>query len=240
VGLAGPGWFYNASAPFGSCSRPRRWTARTARGVAATASRTGWRARVRPDSKVTTALRSAASSPTSTAPSVGSNGSSGRSPSSMAGRSGGWRSSATVAAATSRGRWRRGSRKSSPAGLGGVGEERQPRVGDEVEPVVGEVEVADDEMVEVLDAGVVEPDLVCGPPGAERPALRCELADELRELAVVRVAARGRAQIRPRNLRRRRPPLGRGRPVAMPLRRLSLRPAIPHRADLVWDPAAAR
>jgi hypothetical protein len=47
VGLAGPGWSYNASAPFGSCSRRRRWTAATARGVAATASRSGWRARVR-------------------------------------------------------------------------------------------------------------------------------------------------------------------------------------------------
>jgi hypothetical protein len=47
VGLTGPGWLYNASAPFGSGSRRRRWTATTARGVAATASRTGWRARVR-------------------------------------------------------------------------------------------------------------------------------------------------------------------------------------------------
>ncbi len=47
VGLAGPGWSYNASASFGSGSRRRRWTATTARGVAATASRTGWRTRVR-------------------------------------------------------------------------------------------------------------------------------------------------------------------------------------------------
>ena len=46
VGLAGPGQSYNASAPCGSGSRRRRWTATTARGVAATASRTGWRTRV--------------------------------------------------------------------------------------------------------------------------------------------------------------------------------------------------
>ena len=44
------------------------------------------------------------------------------------------------------------------AGLGGVGEERQPGVRGEVQPVVGEVEVADDGMVEVLDAGVVKAD----------------------------------------------------------------------------------
>ena len=65
------------------------------------------------------------------------------------------------------------------AGLGGVGEDRQPGVGGEVQPVVGQVEVADDGMVEVLDAGVVEADVVRGPAGAERLALCCELADEV-------------------------------------------------------------
>jgi hypothetical protein len=41
------GWFCNAPAPFRVGSRRRRWTATTARSVAATASRVGWRARVR-------------------------------------------------------------------------------------------------------------------------------------------------------------------------------------------------
>jgi hypothetical protein len=41
------------------------------------------------------------------------------------------------------------------------------------------VEVADDGMVEVLDAGVVEADVVRGPAGSEGLALRRELADEV-------------------------------------------------------------
>jgi hypothetical protein len=41
------------------------------------------------------------------------------------------------------------------------------------------VELADDGMVEVLDARVVEADVVRGPAGAERLALGCELADEI-------------------------------------------------------------
>jgi hypothetical protein len=46
------------------------------------------------------------------------------------------------------------------ARLGGVGEERQPGVCGEVQPVDVQVEVADGGMVEVLDAGVVEADVV--------------------------------------------------------------------------------
>jgi hypothetical protein len=64
-------------------------------------------------------------------------------------------------------------------GLGGVGEDRQPVVRGEVEPVEGEGEIADDGMVELLDAGVVEADAVRGPAGAERLALGCELVDEV-------------------------------------------------------------
>ena len=41
------------------------------------------------------------------------------------------------------------------------------------------MEVADDGMVEVLDAGVVEAEVVRGPAGAKRLALCCELADEV-------------------------------------------------------------
>src|SRR2546429_5035560 len=65
------------------------------------------------------------------------------------------------------------------ARLGGVGEDRQPVVCGEVEPVVAEGEIADVWMVEVLDAGVVEADVVRCPAGAERLALGCELADEV-------------------------------------------------------------
>jgi hypothetical protein len=53
-------------------------------------------------------------------------------------------------------------------GLGGVGEERQAGVGGEVEPVVCQVEVADDGMAEVLDAGVVKADVVRGPAPSTR------------------------------------------------------------------------
>jgi hypothetical protein len=65
------------------------------------------------------------------------------------------------------------------AGLGGVGEDRQPGVCGEVEPVEAQVELADGGMVEVLDAAVVEADVVRGPAVAERLALGCELADEV-------------------------------------------------------------
>ena len=54
------------------------------------------------------------------------------------------------------------------AGFGGVGEERQPVVGGDVEAVEAEAELADDGVVEVLDGGGVEADVVCGPVGAER------------------------------------------------------------------------
>jgi hypothetical protein len=65
------------------------------------------------------------------------------------------------------------------AGLGGVGDDRQPGVSGEVQPVVAELELADDGMVEVLDARVVEADVVRGPAGAERLTLGGELADEV-------------------------------------------------------------
>ena len=80
------------------------------------------------------------------------------------------------------------------AGLGGVGEDRQAGVGGEVQALEVEAEVADDGVVEALDAGDVEADVVRGPVGAEHLALRRELADEVREVAVVGVAAGGGAQ----------------------------------------------
>lgn len=65
------------------------------------------------------------------------------------------------------------------AGLGRVGEERQPGVAGELETLVAQFEVADGGMVEVLDAGVVEADVVRCPAGPKRFALRCEFADEV-------------------------------------------------------------
>jgi len=52
-----------------------------------------------------------------------------------------------------------------------------PRVGGQFHAVVGEGDVADDRVVEVLGAGVVEADVVGGPAGAELFALRGQLAN---------------------------------------------------------------
>jgi hypothetical protein len=48
----------------------------------------------------------------------------------------------------------------------------------EVQGVVDEVERPDLGVVELLLAGVVDPDVVCGPPGAELLAERGQLADQ--------------------------------------------------------------
>jgi hypothetical protein len=48
-----------------------------------------------------------------------------------------------------------------------------------VQPVVAQAEVANDGMVELLDAGVVEAHVVRGPADAERLAVCCEVADEI-------------------------------------------------------------
>src|SRR3954447_4090658 len=80
------------------------------------------------------------------------------------------------------------------AGMGGVGEDGQAHVGREVQALEVEAEVAHDRMVEVLDAVEVEADVVRGPVGAERLALGGELADEVRQGAVLWVAAGGGAQ----------------------------------------------
>jgi len=64
-------------------------------------------------------------------------------------------------------------------GFGGPDHEHLPGVGGEFHAVVGEGDVADDGVVEVIDAGVVEADVVGGPAGAELGALGGELADEV-------------------------------------------------------------
>ena len=55
------------------------------------------------------------------------------------------------------------------AGLGCVGEQRQAGVGREVESVVGQAEVADDGMAEVLTPALKKWTLGRGPAGAKRP-----------------------------------------------------------------------
>jgi len=52
-------------------------------------------------------------------------------------------------------------------------------VAGDVEAIEAEAELADDGVVEVLDRRGVEADVVCGPVGAERLALRGQRADEI-------------------------------------------------------------
>src|SRR3954454_19098198 len=78
--------------------------------------------------------------------------------------------------------------------VGGVGEDGEAGVEDDFQALVVELEVADVPVVEVLDAADVEADVVAGPVLAELVAAGRQLADEVGELAVVRVAAGGRAQ----------------------------------------------
>ena len=75
------------------------------------------------------------------------------------------------------------------AGLGGVDEHRQPGVGESVSASKAEAELADDRVVEALGAGVVEADVVGRPARRGTARSRGQLADEVRELAVVRVSA---------------------------------------------------
>ena len=75
------------------------------------------------------------------------------------------------------------------AGLGRVGDQRLAGVAGELQRLVGEREVADDAVVEVLGAGGVPADVVRGPQGAEPVAAGGQLADELGEYPVVGVAA---------------------------------------------------
>jgi hypothetical protein len=65
------------------------------------------------------------------------------------------------------------------AGFGCVGEDRQARVGGEVEAVEAGADVADRWVVEVLDAAEVKADAVGVPAGAELVALGRELPDEI-------------------------------------------------------------
>jgi hypothetical protein len=82
----------------------------------------------------------------------------------------------------------------SCAWVGGVGEDRQSGVEDELEALVVELEVADLVVAEVLDAADVEADVALCPVLAELVAAGRQLADEVGEVAVIRVAPGGGAQ----------------------------------------------
>jgi hypothetical protein len=55
----------------------------------------------------------------------------------------------------------------------------RPGVGLELHHLEGQAEIADDQVMKVLGAGLVDADVVGGPSGAERLALRRQLSDEV-------------------------------------------------------------
>jgi hypothetical protein len=118
------------------------------------------------------------------------------------------------------------------ARLGGVGEHGQTAVGGEFHRFVGELEVADDRVVESFGAGVVEADVVGRPFGAERFALGGELADEICEVAVSGALSRKSVPIRASN---RRSSSGEAHSVSRPAR---ISPALRVRGDPLMDSAS--
>jgi hypothetical protein len=75
------------------------------------------------------------------------------------------------------------------SGFGGVGEQALAGVGGQGEGLEGQVEVADDGMVEELDAAGVDSDVVRGPALSGLFAAGGQLPDQVREVPVVGVAA---------------------------------------------------
>ena len=76
------------------------------------------------------------------------------------------------------------------AGLGGVDEQDEARLGGDGELLVGEGELTHDRVLEPLRAGAVGADVVRRPEAAEGLAAGGELADEVLQAAVVGVATR--------------------------------------------------
>jgi hypothetical protein len=74
-------------------------------------------------------------------------------------------------------------------GLGGIGHEGQAWMRGQREGFVGEGQVADERVLEPLDAAAVETDVVARPQDAELLAPGRQLADQIREPAVVPVPA---------------------------------------------------
>ena len=71
---------------------------------------------------------------------------------------------------------------------GGVDGERESRVGDHVDTLVRQIQISDDAVMEQLAAGAVQPDVVAAPAAAEVSAPGRQLADEVVQRLVVRVA----------------------------------------------------
>jgi hypothetical protein len=74
-------------------------------------------------------------------------------------------------------------------GLGGVGEQALARFGGDREGLERELEIPDDRVVDELDAGGVDPDVVGGPPDPELVAAGGQLPDQVRQSPVVGIAA---------------------------------------------------
>ena len=85
---------------------------------------------------------------------------------------------------------RRFSACSLRTGLGGEHEQNEVPVSGERHALVAELDVPDEWMMESLEAGVVSPDVVPGLADAKVLALRRQFADQVRQVPVVRVAAR--------------------------------------------------
>src|SRR6476619_651288 len=75
-----------------------------------------------------------------------------------------------------------------------VDEQGEAGVGGELHRLEVKLEVTDDRVVQLLEAGAVEPDVVGGPAGAEDLTAGGELADQLGERLVVRILARGQPE----------------------------------------------
>jgi len=82
------------------------------------------------------------------------------------------------------------------AGLGGVDPHGQAGIGNDVHRLEAELEFADEWMAHVFDAAVVDAHVVRRPERSEELATGRELADEVGEFAVVRIAAGLRTQDR--------------------------------------------
>jgi hypothetical protein len=65
------------------------------------------------------------------------------------------------------------------AGLGGEDGDGEIRVGRERDRLAGQLEIADERVMDALDAGVVDAHVVRGPARSKRLASRRQLADEV-------------------------------------------------------------
>jgi len=74
-------------------------------------------------------------------------------------------------------------------GLGGVGEQALTGIGGDGEGLEREIKVPDDWVVDELDAGGVDLDVVGGPSDPELVAAGGQLPDQVRQLPVVGIAA---------------------------------------------------